>query len=254
MPEVCCRRVCCQGETLSSTWLILMMVQAISRPRWMRRWTIVALCFFAFMLCNMDRVNMSIAILPMSKQFNWDSQTIGVVQSSFFWWVRPAPHTPPPESTLLHRPSDELTEGLRSIRYGALGLFLPPPWWIKADSGKLAMPFNAAKGKLKYAERAGNWHNALDIAAWFARGYLLTQVLGGVWADKFGGKKVLGFGVLWWSAATALTPIAAKMGLGPLLLARACMGIGEGVAMPAMNNMLSRSVFSHIRSQSPSTS
>ena len=74
----------------------------------------------------------------------------------------------------------------------------------------------------------------------FCRGYLLTQVAGGVWADRFGGKKVLGFGVVWWSIATFLTPIAAKLGLIPLLIVRACMGIGEGVAMPAMNNMLSR--------------
>lgn len=72
------------------------------------------------------------------------------------------------------------------------------------------------------------------------RGYLLTQVLGGVWADRFGGKRVLGFGVLWWSLATALTPFAAMAGLPALLFARACMGVGEGVAMPAMNNMLSR--------------
>ena len=72
------------------------------------------------------------------------------------------------------------------------------------------------------------------------RGYLLTQVAGGVWADRFGGKRVLGFGVIWWSVATAMTPIAAKMGLPVLLAARACMGVGEGVAMPAMNNLLSR--------------
>ncbi len=45
----------------------------------------MGLCFTAFMLCNMDRVNMSIAILPMSKQFGWDSAKIGLVQSSFFW-------------------------------------------------------------------------------------------------------------------------------------------------------------------------
>ena len=31
------------------------------------------------------------------------------------------------------------------------------------------------------------------------RGYLLTQVAGGVWADRFGGKRILGFGVVWWS-------------------------------------------------------
>lgn len=72
------------------------------------------------------------------------------------------------------------------------------------------------------------------------RGYLLTQILGGVWADKFGGKRVLGFGVVWWSLATAFTPIAAHLGLPFLLAARACMGIGEGVAMPSMNTLLSR--------------
>lgn len=72
------------------------------------------------------------------------------------------------------------------------------------------------------------------------RGYLLTQVLGGIWADRFGGKAVLGFGVLWWSLATAFTPQAAQLGLPALLATRTCMGIGEGVAMPAMNNLLSR--------------
>ncbi|KAK9852346.1 hypothetical protein WJX84_006822 [Apatococcus fuscideae] len=133
---------------------------------WARRWTIIGLCFLAFALCNMDRVNMSIAILPMSKAFGWDSTTVGLVQSSFFW------------------------------------------------------------------------------------GYLLTQVLGGVWADRLGGKLVLGFGVAWWSLATALTPLAASLGLPTLLFARACMGIGEGVAMPAMNNLLSRWVPVQERSRS----
>jgi MFS transporter, ACS family, solute carrier family 17 (sodium-dependent inorganic phosphate cotransporter), other len=52
---------------------------------WQQRYTIVGLCFVAFMLCNMDRVNMSIAILPMQQEFQWTSQTVGIVQSSFFW-------------------------------------------------------------------------------------------------------------------------------------------------------------------------
>jgi hypothetical protein len=42
-----------------------------------------------------------------------------------------------------------------------------------------------------------------------------------------GGKRVLGFGVIWWSIATALTPVAAKAGLPFLLVVRAFMGIGE---------------------------
>ena len=45
---------------------------------------------------------------------------------------------------------------------------------------------------------------------------------------------------VWWSLATVLTPIAARVSLPVLLLARAAMGIGEGVAMPAMNNLLSK--------------
>ncbi|GAB2224139.1 hypothetical protein Droror1_Dr00004887 [Drosera rotundifolia] len=121
-----------------------------------KRWVIVLLCFASFLLCNMDRVNMSIAILPMAKQFNWNSTTVGLIQSSFFW------------------------------------------------------------------------------------GYLLTQIIGGIWADKIGGKRVLGFGVIWWSVATVLTPIAARVGLPFLLIMRAFMGIGEGVAMPAMNNIISK--------------
>ncbi|EPS64644.1 hypothetical protein M569_10135, partial [Genlisea aurea] len=121
-----------------------------------KRWVIVLLCFHAFLLCNMDRVNMSIAILPMAKEFNWNSATVGLIQSSFFW------------------------------------------------------------------------------------GYVLTQIVGGIWADKVGGKLVLGFGVVWWSIATVLTPIAAHIGLPFLFIVRAFMGIGEGVAMPAMNNILSK--------------
>nr|GEV30273.1 sodium-dependent phosphate transport protein 1, chloroplastic-like [Tanacetum cinerariifolium] len=121
-----------------------------------KRWTIVILCFSAFLLCNMDRVNMSIAILPMSSEYHWNSTTVGLIQSSFFW------------------------------------------------------------------------------------GYLLTQIAGGIWADTVGGKRVLAFGVIWWSVATVLTPIAAKLGLPFLLIVRAFMGVGEGVAMPAMNNLLSK--------------
>ena len=53
------------------------------------------------------------------------------------------------------------------------------------------------------------------------------QIAGGIWADRIGGKQVLGFGVIWWSLATMATPIAAKLGLPALLFVRACMGVGE---------------------------
>ena len=37
---------------------------------------------------------MSIAVLPMSQQYGWDSQTIGLVQSSFFWCGPLPPYGP----------------------------------------------------------------------------------------------------------------------------------------------------------------
>lgn len=39
----------------------------------------------AFVICNMDKVNMSVAIIPMSQQYGWAATTSGLVQSSFFW-------------------------------------------------------------------------------------------------------------------------------------------------------------------------
>ncbi|KAL7265660.1 hypothetical protein ACSBR1_003447 [Camellia fascicularis] len=74
-----------------------------------------------------------------------------------------------------------------------------------------------------------NWNSATVglIHFSFFWGYLLTQILGGIWADKISGKLVLGFGVIWWSATTVLTPIAARVGLRFLLVMRAFMGIGE---------------------------
>ena len=82
---------------------------------------------------------------------------------------------------------------------------------------------------------------------------MLTPFLfppGGIIADKIGGKPVLGFGVVWWSMSTILTPFAVHLGLPWLLACRACMGIGEGVAMPAMNQIVSRWVPVQERSRS----
>jgi len=130
------------------------------------RFLVVFLCFLSFVICNMDRVNVSVAILPMSKEFGWSQSTVGVIQSSFFW------------------------------------------------------------------------------------GYLVTQIPGGYLADKYGGKLVLGWGVLAWSMMTFITPYAAAKSFPVLLLSRALLGFGEGVAMPAMNQVVSKWVPSGERSRS----
>ncbi len=123
---------------------------------WPRRYNLVCLCFLSTFVCYIDRVNISVAIIPMAEEFGWDQTTRGVVLSSFFY------------------------------------------------------------------------------------GYLATQVFGGWLADRFGGKIVLGIGVLWWSVFTLLTPPAAAFSFTVLFLARVGMGLGEGVAFPAIYNLYAR--------------
>lgn len=123
---------------------------------WRKRYTLVGMCFFATFICYIDRVNISVAIIPMAEHLGWDREVQGRVLSAFFV------------------------------------------------------------------------------------GYLLTQILGGRLADRFGGKVVLGTGVLLWSLFTALTPPAAFLGLGVLFVARIAMGMGEGVTFPSAFTLISR--------------
>lgn len=126
------------------------------KNRWQTRYTMVAMCGFATFICYIDRVNISIAIIPMAEEFGWDQTTKGLIMSSFFV------------------------------------------------------------------------------------GYLLTQIAGGWLADRFGGKLVLGIGVLFWSAFTMITPAAAFAGLSMLLLSRVGMGLGEAVTFPSIYSLFSR--------------
>ena len=50
---------------------------------WQRRYTVVALSFLAVTICYIDRVNISVAIIPMAEDLGWDLETRGIVLSSF---------------------------------------------------------------------------------------------------------------------------------------------------------------------------
>jgi MFS transporter, ACS family, solute carrier family 17 (sodium-dependent inorganic phosphate cotransporter), other len=49
-----------------------------------KRYILVALCFCATFICYIDRVNISVAIIPMAEHFGWSGTTKGLVLSSFF--------------------------------------------------------------------------------------------------------------------------------------------------------------------------
>ncbi|AXV79905.1 MULTISPECIES: MFS transporter [Ralstonia solanacearum species complex] len=68
--------------------------------------------------------------------------------------------------------------------------------------------------------------------------YALLQLPAGILADRFGQKKVLGFAVLWWSLATAVTGLAT--GFKSLVSLRVALGVGEAGAYPSNAGITSR--------------
>ncbi len=132
------------------------MASFLNIVTWPARYTIILLSTAAVFICYMDRVIISIAVIPMAADYNWSPEQQGRVLSSFFI------------------------------------------------------------------------------------GYLFTQVIGGWLAGRYGGKVVLGAGVVFWSLFTILTPVAAAGGMTALLLTRIIMGAGEGITFPSIYAMFGR--------------
>ena len=74
----------------------------------------------------------------------------------------------------------------------------------------------------------------------FYVGYFFSMAVGGFLADKYGGKTVLGLGVLLWSIFTMLTPAFSYNGFLALLFIRILIGLGEGITFPSWHSMYAR--------------
>lgn len=77
----------------------------------------------------------------------------------------------------------------------------------------------------------------------FLFGYALFQTAGGWLADRYGPRRVLAAGALWWGVFTSLTAfVSPKAGSALLLLitARFLLGAGEAVMFPGSNQFVSR--------------
>src|SRR5229473_3962092 len=74
-------------------------------------------------------------------------------------------------------------------------------------------------------------------------GYALFQTVGGRLADRFGPRRVLAAGVVWWGIFTALTAMVPANIAGALLLfigVRFLLGAGEAVIYPSANQFIAR--------------
>jgi len=81
------------------------------------------------------------------------------------------------------------------------------------------------------AEAMGYLHSG------FFYGFGGTQIIGGVIADRFGGKLSISIGVLGMSLFLLVTPLAAQF-LPVLVLIRVLMGLSEGVQSPSVHNLV----------------
>jgi ACS family sodium-dependent inorganic phosphate cotransporter len=123
----------------------------------------------------------------------------------------------------------------------------PWPWVVALSAISVVICYadrsNISTAIIPMSEQFGwepSWQGL--ILSMFFVGYLLTQLLGGALADRYGGKGVLAAGVAIWSLTTCLTPPAAFIGLPALIGMRIAMGLGEGVAFPAIHSTIARSV------------
>ena len=67
----------------------------------------------------------------------------------------------------------------------------------------------------------------------FYYGYCLTQILGGVVSERYGGKWVFGGGILGSGLLTLTFPVAAETNVILFIVLRAIQGVFEGAAFPA---------------------
>jgi MFS transporter, ACS family, glucarate transporter len=77
----------------------------------------------------------------------------------------------------------------------------------------------------------------------FLIGYAAFQVVGGWLAYRFGPRRILAIGVVWWGVFTALTALASprlEHALLILILIRLALGAGEAVMYPATNQFVSQ--------------
>lgn len=85
--------------------------------------------------------------------------------------------------------------------------------------------------------RTFDWTSAEQgqVLGSFFYGYILTQIPGGILAQRFGGRWVFGVGIVMTAILTLLTPLAANISVWFLVVVRILEGFFEGVTFPAMH-------------------
>ena len=90
---------------------------------WPKRYTLVSLCFCAAFICYIDRVNISVAAIPMKEAFGWSETVKGLVLSSFFVGYLAMQV---PGGWLAHRIGGKFVLGFAVIWWSIFTILTPP--------------------------------------------------------------------------------------------------------------------------------
>lgn len=83
-------------------------------------------------------------------------------------------------------------------------------------------------------------HTQGTVIGCFFYGYILSQIPGGRFAERLGGKMIYGIGILLSAICTILTPLAARWNFNLLIAVRVLQGLFSGVTFPAMHAILAK--------------
>jgi MFS family permease len=125
------------------------------------------------------------------------------------------------------------TRGRSKVRWWVAGLM----WSAIAINYIDRTVLSAAAPRIQSEFHLGPVEMGVVMSAFFWS-YALLQLPAGLLADRFGQKKVLGFAVLWWSLATAITGVA--NGFRSLVGLRVALGVGEAGAYPSNAGIASK--------------
>lgn len=141
-------------------------------------------------------------------------------------------------------PAAALEGGFWQRRYTIVTLCVVAVFVCYIDRVNISVAAIAMQETFGWSETTKGW-----VLSSFFVGYMLAMAPSGWWANRIGGKFVLGFAVAWWSLFTILTPAAAFVSLPLLIVTRILLGLGEAATFPSAYNLYGRWVLPSERSR-----
>ena len=101
--------------------------------------------------------------------------------------------------------------------------------------------YNNTEVLIESVRREFTWSKTYqgNLLSSFFYGYIVTQVVGGYFSDRFGGKTVFLVGMVTLSGTTLLIPVLARLSPNLVIIVRVLQGLASGLSFPSLYNLFS---------------